>query len=141
MDVATSFYAGVFGILLLALSLRAVRSRQKTGVLLGHGGEKAVEHAMRVQANFVEYVPMGLLLILFVEIAEYPIAFVHGLGVALLAARMLHAWGFGSSAGVSFGRYWGTVLTWVVILAASGLAIWGGIGAFLPENLLPAATE
>lgn len=136
MDIATSFYAGFLGLIMLGLSIRVVRARQKTGVLIGHGDEKDLQHAMRVQANFIEYVPLTLLLILFVEIADFPILVVHGLGSALVIARVMHAWGFGKNPGSSPGRYWGTVLTWVIILTASVLAIWAGFGVFLPEGML-----
>lgn len=45
------------------------------------------------------------------------------LGGVLFVARVLHAIGLSRSAGVSFGRMWGTLGTWSVILAASCIAI------------------
>jgi uncharacterized membrane protein YecN with MAPEG domain len=141
MDIATSFYAGFLGLIMLALSFRVVRARKKTGVLIGHGDEKDLKHAMRVQANFIEYVPLGLVLILFVEIADFPLLVVHGLAASLVIARVLHAWGFGKNPGASPGRYWGTLLTWAVILVASVLAIWAGYGVFLPESVMHDTVE
>ena len=49
--------------------------------------------AMRVHANFAEYVPFALLLIFLVESSGANPLVVHALGVALLVARLSHAYG------------------------------------------------
>ena len=43
---------------------------------------------IRVQGNFAEYVPIALILFLFVEMQGWPRWLVHGLCVVLLAARV-----------------------------------------------------
>jgi hypothetical protein len=48
----------------------------------------------------------------------------HLLGTMLLAGRLLHAFGMTRRASVNFGRFWGTALTWLMILAASLLNLW-----------------
>jgi len=48
---------------------------------------------MRVHANFAEYAPMTLLLILMAELQAAPNALVHGLCLALALGRGLHAYG------------------------------------------------
>ncbi len=61
-------YAALLGFLLVYLSIRVIRLRRRFKVAIGAGGEAAIERAARVQANFSEYVPMALILLLLAEI-------------------------------------------------------------------------
>ncbi len=116
----TTLYAAVFGLLLLALSALVVRARWRFRVGLGTGGDVGMERAVRVQANFTEYVPLALVLLLLAELAATPPVALHAAGTSLVACRLLHAWGLSLSSGRSFGRFWGTAGTWLVLLALSG---------------------
>ena len=49
---------------------------------------------MRGQANFVEYVPLCLLLLLVIAGFGAPLFVVHGLGLVLTVGRLLHAVAF-----------------------------------------------
>lgn len=117
----TSVYAGLLAILVVYLSLRVALMRRSAGIGLGDGGNKALGQAIRVQGNAVEYVPLALLLMLLLELNGAQAAMLHALGGALVLGRVLHAWGLTSSAGVSVGRLYGTMLTWVVMLSAGVL--------------------
>jgi len=86
---------------------------------LGIGTEPAMERAVRVHANFVEYVPLTLLLLLLAELAAAPAGLLHACGATLVVCRVLHAYGLSQTSGRSFGRFWGTAGTWAVILALS----------------------
>jgi uncharacterized membrane protein YecN with MAPEG domain len=112
-------YAGLLGLLLLALSGHVVLARRRFRVRLGAGSEQGMEQAIRVQANFVEYVPFAVLLLVFAEITGLPTAAVHGAGALLVVSRVLHAAGLAQNPGRSFGRFYGTAGTWLVILALS----------------------
>jgi uncharacterized membrane protein YecN with MAPEG domain len=126
IPVVTPLYAAFLGLLLLVLAWNVVKQRRIHKVGLGDGGIPALSRAIRVHANFVEYVPLTLVLVLLVELqlqgAHLWVA--HGLGGALLLGRVLHAIGLNGSAGTSFGRMWGTLLTWLALLAASALLVW-----------------
>ncbi len=115
----TAIYASLAGLLLLVLSFRVVRSRRKLSVGLGDGGQESLLRAQRAQANFTEYVPIALILLAVAESQGLSAWLLHTAGAVLLLARLLHAWGLSQSSGRSFGRYWGTLLTWMVILALS----------------------
>ncbi|NNF17995.1 MAG: MAPEG family protein, partial [Gammaproteobacteria bacterium] len=84
---------------------------------LGDGGNKDILHAMRLQANLVEYAPISLLLLLFLELNLLTRLWLHVFGLIFLVARLLHVWGFGRRSGVSTGRVLGTMLTWLNIIA------------------------
>ncbi len=118
----TAFYGAVLALVLLWLSWQVVACRRRFGVGLGHGGNEALARAVRVQANFVEYVPMTLLLLSFAELnRSLPPWGLHLAGAGLLLARLMHAFGLGREAGRSFGRFYGTALNWFVLLF---LALW-----------------
>jgi uncharacterized membrane protein YecN with MAPEG domain len=83
--------------------------------------------AERVQANFVENVPLTLLLLYLVETAGAPLVFVHGCGVSLVVLRLLHAWGLARHEGANYPRLIGAQGTFVLIsvlaMTCIGLAL------------------
>jgi uncharacterized membrane protein YecN with MAPEG domain len=117
-------YAGLLGLLLIALSTQVVLARRRYRVRLGAGTEEGMQQAIRVQANFTEYVPFAVLLLVLAEITGLPSAAVHGAGILLLASRVLHAAGLSQSPGRTFGRFYGTAGTWLVIAALSLWLLW-----------------
>ena len=120
----TALWAGLLGVLMLLLATRVVRARVTENVIFGDGGNAVLLQHVRVHGNFVEYVPLGLVLILILELNGTPALTLNLLGGGLFAARLLHAFGLSRTTGTSFGRFVGTVGTWLVLLAASGLALY-----------------
>lgn len=129
----TLFYAALCGLILIILSVQVVALRRRHQVGIGAGERADLERAIRVQANFVEYVPMGLVLLLVLELgAMLPGWLLHVLGASLVLARMLHGfWGLNRSEGVSLGRFLGTLLTWTTLIVASLIGLWLAIGQWL----------
>jgi hypothetical protein len=113
----TAFYAALCGVLLLLLSGRVVLIRRNRKISLGSGGDAALEQAIRVQANLAEYMPIALILLLALELNHGSTGLLQVLGGGFVLGRLLHAWGFGRHKGLSFGRFWGTALSWVALLA------------------------
>lgn len=102
--------------------------RRKYHVGIGTNGEKVLARAIRVHANAVEYIPICLLLMAFAEMQQAPSWLLYGAGTALLLGRVLHALGLSKSVGKSFGRFYGVILTWSVMLLLSGYLIGYAIG-------------
>lgn len=124
----TALYAGLLGVLLLVLSYRVSMYRRRYSVSLGDGGHKDLHAAIRVQGNFVEYVPTALILLVLVELSGRQPAIVHGLGAALFLGRVLHAQGLiANPGGKSPGRMIGILLTWAMLLVTSVLLIMGAV--------------
>ena len=121
--IVTFLYAGLAGILFVILSGLVIRLRFVRKVGIGDGGHADLQQAIRVHANFAEYVPFALLLIAFVETAGYAATTVNALGIALILARVSHAIGLTRSTGPSVLRFLGTSVTFVVILASAGLCL------------------
>jgi uncharacterized membrane protein YecN with MAPEG domain len=115
----TALYAPVFGLMFVALSLRTVRLRRQLRIPVGDGDYPLLRRAMRVHANFSEYVPIALLLIYFLETQTHSALSPHILCVALLIGRVSHAWGVSQLKENYRFRVFGMFLTLGVIISAS----------------------
>jgi uncharacterized protein len=113
--MVTPLYTGLLALLFLTLSYRVVLARRSQKISVGDGGDKLVLKAMRTQANCAEYAPIGLLLLLMAEAQGMPVWLLHVFGLMLLAGRLLHAYGFGSTPQVVPARIWGMYLTLAMI--------------------------
>ena len=99
-----------------------VLARRRYRVRLGVGTEEGMQQAVRVQANFAEYVPLAVVLLVLSDLTKMPEARgACGAGSSLVTSRLLHAWGLSHSPGRTFGRFYGTAGTWIVII---GLSLW-----------------
>ena len=126
--------ASLHVLLYLVLTVRVVMHRNVHKIGIGTGGDESLSRKVRVHANFVEYVPLGLLLLALLELAAINTALLWTFGIALLVARVLHAIGLGGSAGYSFGRATGALLTFAVMLVMAAI----GIGRFVAGAMVTA---
>jgi hypothetical protein len=124
MPKITLLYTALHVLLMLVLLMRISQIRHARRIGLGDGGDPELLRRIRVHANFVEHVPIALLLLALLELAGLPAAWLWGLGGVLLLARVLHAVGLSRTAGASFGRFWGTALTWLVLLVMALAGVW-----------------
>lgn len=123
--VATLITAGLLALLLLFLSGYVIAGRVKFKIDIGDGGNEDMHRRIRTQANFVEYVPMALILLMLLEYAAIGPGWLPGaMGATLVVGRLWHAQGLLSSSKVSTGRFMGANLTALVILVGA-LAVLG----------------
>lgn len=115
----TPVYAGLLGIMLVTLSWRIMRMRARLEVMVGDGGERDLNVAVRMQGNFIEYVPMALMLLYFNEALGWNAWIIHGLAILLIAARVAHVHGMSQENAMGVGRRLGARMTFVIIIAAS----------------------
>ncbi len=113
----TLVYAGLLALLsvLLANYVLYIRLRARA---LPDWQPKAAE---RVQANFVENVPLALILLYLVEVAGAGAGFIHLCGVALVVLRLLHAYGLARYEGANYPRLIGAQGTFV-LMSVLGMA-------------------
>lgn len=123
----TALYAGPLALLAIVLAFNVSKMRVKHKVGMGDGGVPELIQAMRVQGNFTEYAPLGLMLILLVELLAFPAFAVHGLGLALVLGRLAHAIGFARNPGRSLGRFLGMILTWGVLALGGLMCVYAGL--------------
>ena len=127
--VIVPLYAGILALWFLVLSFKVIGFRRK-GVSLGDGGDPNLLRAIRGHANFAEYVPMALVMLGFLEVSHFSTLLLHALGIALVVARLLHGYALSYTEKFFFGRFVGTVLTFLVLLVAGGLCIYQGFIGF-----------
>jgi len=121
MLVITSLYASMMAILVIFLAFKVVDFRRTKSVGLGDNGDKQGMRAIRVHANAVEYIPLFLILMGLYEANGGNDLVLHIVGFIAVIARLLHATGLSKSAGTTFGRFVGTLLTWILTLILAGL--------------------
>ena len=103
------YYAAALGLLLLVLSYNVLRHRVRDALAPAEPG--ITDRIARVHANFTEYVPTGLALLILLEWAGAPAAVLHFGGATFTIGRYLHAWGFTRQDMASFGRIVGIQTT------------------------------
>lgn len=117
--MTTAFYAGILAILFIVLSFRVIAKRNQYKVALGSDGHSLLERAIRVHANFAEYVPFALLLMFLAEYSGLAPLYLHILGIALVIGRLSHAFGVSQQQEPLKFRVFGMILSMLVILAAA----------------------
>jgi uncharacterized membrane protein YecN with MAPEG domain len=120
---AVAPYAALLALLFVLLSPRTIRLRRRHRTALGDGGHGALQKVMRTHANFAEYMPLALLPIYFVVRGGRTPFMVHVLGIALIAGRLLHAWGISQPQENFRFRVSGMVLTFTTLITATTIIL------------------
>jgi uncharacterized protein len=128
--LVTPLYAGLLVLLYLVLAMRVVRRRGSDAIWLGDGGNQRMLRVIRGHANFAEYVPLALLLMLILEMSRFSIYLLHALGILLVVARLLHGYALSFTEKFVFGRAAGALLTFFVLLIEAVLCLYQGVVAF-----------
>lgn len=89
----TPVYAALFALFYIFLSLRVALMRRSIQVSLGDGGNQQLAHRTRVHGNFIEYVPLVLILMALAELQGQAAWVVHLIGASLVVGRLMHAYG------------------------------------------------
>jgi len=86
----TPFYIALLGILFLPFTLRVGLYRVKNNISIGDGQDDELIKRNRGQGNFIETVPLAVMLILLMELLGASSTWLHALGVLLVGGRILH---------------------------------------------------
>jgi uncharacterized membrane protein YecN with MAPEG domain len=118
----TAFYLAILALIYAVLALRVAGLRRANLVLFGDAENTKLRTAIRVHANFIEYVPIITLLVALLEMSGMPPTRVHLLMGGLLLSRLLHPMGMAARPGsfqFNAGRVGGILLTLAVLIAAA----------------------
>ena len=118
--------AGAAAILHIWLSLRVSRLRRPLKIGVGDGGNEVLMRRMRAHGNFAENVPIFLVLLGLIELAQGGNLWLWGAAIAFILARILHAFGM-DRPGANVLRVAGIAISWLVLL---GLAIYAILIAY-----------
>jgi uncharacterized protein len=122
MPSVTAFYLGILALIYAVLALRVAGLRRANLALFGDAENAKLRTAIRVHANFIEYVPIISLLVALLEMSGMAATRVHLLMGGLLLARLLHPMGMAARPGTwqfNAGRVGGILLTIAVLVAAA----------------------
>ncbi len=114
-----ALYVGLNGLVLIWLTAAVSRVRMRTNVWIGDGGVEDLTRVMRGHANFTEFVPFGLLMLLMMAVLGLPWYLVHIFGATLTVGRVLHAAHFTGVYDALIARQIGAMLTFLAITLGS----------------------
>jgi len=126
-------YASIFTLFAMVLSFRAGGFRGKTGISILFGSPTNMELAERVRAhqNFLEYVPMIVIVMAAIEANGGSSMFLYVVGDLLILARISHAVGLKHENMAHKGRFIGAFGTLLISVATAGYGLWIGVRALL----------
>ncbi len=121
----TAFYAGLLTLIVVALGFQIGPMRLRTGISILHGDDMELATRIRRHGNFTENVPLALILIGALELNGASAGLLHGLGAALVLARIAHPIGLRHDNVRHPLRGIGAGATLLVMVIAALAAIWG----------------
>ena len=115
----TALYAVALTVLMIVLNTAVTVARLKTPISLGDTGDDRLLEANRRYMNFVENVPMTLILMALAEAGGAGAAALHASGIALVAFRLIHPFGLSVESPRRPARIVGSVGTKLVQIGLS----------------------
>ncbi|MDI3335935.1 MAPEG family protein [Defluviimonas aestuarii] len=112
----TGLYAAILGLMMIVLQILAIAARAKNETLFGDAGEMRMILPIRRHGNFIETVPMALIVMALAEAQGLSVSWLHGAGVLLVASRLIHPFGLAETKKALPVRIAGIVGTWIATL-------------------------
>ena len=117
----TGLYIAIFALIQAGMVVWIARTRMKEKVSLGVSDSEILERRTRVYGNFIEIVPMGLILMAVAEVnGAGPLA-AHVIGVLLVLSRASHAYGLLVGPGYGLWRMVGMILAMLTFMIGAAL--------------------
>ena len=125
----TALYAALLVAVFVVLTVRIGLARGKTGISMLDGGNEQVLVAMRRHGNFIEHVPLLLVLMAIFEVNDGSAVFLHVVGIALVICRIAHPFGLRNDRPQTPMRMLGEGGTFLVTIALGLAVLWQGLSA------------
>lgn len=124
----TPIYLAIYSLIFVLLSFVVIGHRRSKGVSLFTGDDQVMAYKMRAHANFAEYAPFLILLMLVLELNSIQAWILHAMGLTFLAGRLMHSYSFlfiesKKENPSRIFRVLGMVLTFVSIIAGAKLIL------------------
>ncbi len=118
--ITTTLFAAIATLLYIYLAARVIRLRGRHRVSVGDGDVPELRVAMRAHANFNEYIPLSLFILLLLELTGVATVYLYLFGAMILVGRVLHAFVFRSpKTTVSITRIVAMMCTFTPLIVAS----------------------
>jgi uncharacterized protein len=124
MYAVTSLYAGVFAIMAMVLANIVSAKRGKANISILHGEDMNLALWIRRHGNFIETVPLALILMGLAEARGLPTPWLHAMGGVLTAARLSHVAGLDALNAKHPLRLVGGIATQAALLGAAIYLLW-----------------
>jgi len=122
----TAFYAAIFALFYVGLSSWVIMARFADRVPHGDGGcDSGLQKRIRAHGNFIEFVPIGLILIGLLETSGASHACIQTLLIILLIARIIHPVGMFAPRNSlrQFICRGGSIIATLVVLSIAAVAL------------------
>ena len=86
-------YAVISAVLIIYLSFEVIKTRRRLQISVGDGNNEDLQTVQGAQSNAIEYLPISLLLLFFLEYNGASIWWIHLAGITLVTGRIVHARG------------------------------------------------
>ena len=122
----TAFYTALLAIFALFLSAQAGGFRGKSGISILYGDPVNMDLAERVRRhqNFLEYVPILIILMAMLEVNGVSATFLHSIGILTIISRIAHFVGLKHDNMGHPGRTIGAGGTALLTLVCAGYLLW-----------------
>lgn len=126
--MVTSLYAGLLGAIYFTLTFIIIQKRRKERISLGDNNDPIMNARIRAHANFVETVPLALILLFLAEHQGASLLLIHALSVMLLIGRIMHPIGIlKNKYNAGKFRLYGMILTLISLLGSFITCLYFGL--------------
>jgi uncharacterized membrane protein YecN with MAPEG domain len=116
----TLLYGGLCALLVTALGTWVSLLRIKANSYIDKEPPPSLNRPIRAHGNAAEWVPLGVLLLLLLELSGVPATWMHVLGGSFLAGRLMHA--LGALANLKISTV-GATVNYIVLAVMSGWCV------------------
>jgi hypothetical protein len=120
--IYTSTFSAVLALMLVSLSGIVIARRIQTQTANGDGDDERLRQCIRAHGNFAEYVPLGLVLMLVIELQGGPPYLLLAVGLLLVLGRTAHA--IGLIRQIMPARQLGMLMTFSALLIGAARLLW-----------------
>ncbi len=125
-----AIYAALNALLMFGLALNVgLRRGAQKQLEPGDMGDAVLTRAIRAHANFAEYAPLVLLLLLAVALLDGPLEWVHVLGAGFTIGRIFHVFGMMLDKHPNPIRFIGNLTTGLALLLGAAACLWLALDA------------
>ncbi len=120
----SALYAAILGLFVIYMAKRVTDQRQSMSATPTEEQKLRLKVAVRAHGNAIEYIPIGLILLILAELNGWSAYWIHGLGATFILARFAHGYGYTTSVGkTSKYRFHGILFSWLAIVVLAILNI------------------
>lgn len=117
--VITGASAAILTLLIVGLATRVALYRKRHRIGVGDGGDPRLLRRIRAHGNAAEFVPLGLILLLVLELSLGASVWLGAAAAVFTVSRLLHAYGLSRSGGASLPRVLGASLSFLALVVLS----------------------